>query len=256
MSMNLLSYAKTGYFLIRQLYIRILEILFVDQPTDFKQIPIIINNYNRVSYLKILIESLEERGYRNIYIIDNNSTYPLLLEYYKMIPYKVFRLDENFGYLSFWKSGIYKKFRNQYFVYTDSDVVPINQCPDNFLSHFYDLMKHYPRASKVGFALCIDDLPSCFSNKNKVIEWEKQFWSKEIEKDIYLAPIDTTFALYRPNIKGPAYFHDFMLRTGGVYQAKHLPWYNDDNHLSEEEKYYIEHAVSSTHWTKRMKTNL
>jgi hypothetical protein len=248
--MDYLVFAKKGYFLMRQIYLMAMEYLFVKQPVDCKKIPIVINNYNRLSFLKMLIANLEKRGYENIYIIDNHSTYPPLLEYYNDTPYHVFRLDKNWGYLSFWKSGIYKQFRNQYFVYTDSDIIPISECPDDFLSYFYSLMKRYPRASKIGFGLRIDDLPSCFRNKKSVIEWESQFWQKEIEYNVYLAPIDTTFALYRPNAKGPAYFHDFMLRTGGIYQAKHLPWYNDDDNLSEEETYYISVTKTSTHWTK------
>ena len=36
---------------------------------DVKNIPIIINNRNRLTYMKMLISSLEKRGYNNIYII-------------------------------------------------------------------------------------------------------------------------------------------------------------------------------------------
>lgn len=46
------------------------------KPTSYKNIPIIINNFNRLTCLQRLIASLEVRGYHNIYIIDNNSTYP------------------------------------------------------------------------------------------------------------------------------------------------------------------------------------
>ena len=203
-----------------------------------------------------MINSLEEKGYNNIYIIDNNSTYPPLLKFYEETTIKVFRLKKNLGYLSLWKSGIYKQFKNQYFVYTDSDILPNENCPENFLEYFYNLMQKYPRASKIGFALSIDDLPDYYKNKQKVIEWESQFWTKEIEPNIYRAPIDTTFALYRPNVKRPAYFHDFMLRVGGIYTAKHLPWYNDDNNLSEEELYYISQTQKSTHWTNIQKNNI
>ena len=87
-----------------------------------------------------LISSLESRGYRNIYIIDNNSTYPPLLEYYNELPYNIFRLKSNLGYLALWKSGIYKKFKNQYYVYTDSDIIPQKDCPHDFLIYFYLLM--------------------------------------------------------------------------------------------------------------------
>ena len=57
--------------------------LFKVNIPDAKQIPIVINNFNRLGYLKRLIASLESRGYKNIHIIDNNSTYPPLLEYYE-----------------------------------------------------------------------------------------------------------------------------------------------------------------------------
>lgn len=244
------SILKSSYFFIRQKQIRLREIFFVKPIEDITKIPIIINNFNRLTFLKVLINRLEKSGYKNIYIIDNASTYKPLLDFYDKTNYTVFKLNENIGFLSFWKTEIYKKFSNQYFVYTDSDVIPDDNCPDDFLLYFYNLLKKYPNASKVGFALKIDDLPDYFNNKLKVLEWENQFWKKTIEENLYLAPIDTTFALYRPNIKGGAYFHDFMIRTGGLYQAKHLPWYNDDNNLSEEEIYYNTHSKTSTHWTE------
>lgn len=70
---------------------------------DVKNIPIIINNRNRLTYMKMLISSLEKRGYNNIYIIDNDSTYPPLLDYYsKECIYPVFYLNKNVGYNALW----------------------------------------------------------------------------------------------------------------------------------------------------------
>lgn len=244
-----LSPFKSLYFIFRQYYLLTINSFLAHEVVDFKQIPIIINNYNRLSCLLKLISVLESKGYHNIHILDNNSSYQPLLDYYKSCPYKVYRFSTNFGYLSFWKSGIYKEFHNQYFVYTDSDVVPIDTCPDDFMQYFYQLMKKYPRASKVGFGLSINDLPDYFKDKQKVMAWEQQFWQKKLEKDVYRAPIDTTFALYRPNVKGGAYFHDFMIRTGGAYIAKHLPWYNNSNNLSDEDQFYLTAVSTSTHWS-------
>ena len=157
-------FLKTGSIFLRG--------IFVKHVSDHKKIPVIINNFNRVSTLRDLISFLESRGYFNIFIIDNASTYPPLLEYYKNTPYKVFMLDQNIGYKALWRSGIYKMFKNNFFVYTDSDIVPVESCPDDFMLRFLEVLKKHPLATKAGFGLKIDDLPEHFANRESVIEWE------------------------------------------------------------------------------------
>ena len=229
---------------------RLRALMYGVEIADPKQIPIIINNYNRLSYLKQLVGSLTARGYNNIYIIDNNSSYAPLLEYYKTTPYTVFRLDRNVGYLALWQTGIFKKFSRSYYVYTDSDMCIDEGCPDNFMQHFLELHKKYKMAQKVGFGLRIDDLPDCFKNKGKVIDHESRFWSHQMEKGVYKAEIDTTFALYKPFCGGKADLYHQTFRTGFPYVIKHLPWYEDSGNLSEEEIYYINSVTQSTHWSK------
>lgn len=222
------------------------------KPKDFKDIPIIINNFNRLTFLKELIESLEKRGYFNYYVIDNNSTYPPLLEYYKTLPAeKLFLLEDNLGHLSFLKSGIYKRFKNKFFVYTDSDILLPSECPDDLLEKLYNVLVKYPYTSKAGCALQIDDLPDCFAQKDHVIEWESRFWKKRIGDDLYNAPIDTTFALHKPNTKVGIWNIGDNIRVGGNYQCKHQPWYIDSSNCSAEEKYYQQTSVQATMWTKR-----
>lgn len=217
---------------------------------DAKKIPIIINNINRLSFLKLLIEALEKRGYYNIYIIDNASTYQPLLEYYKTCPYQIFRLQKNLGFLALWKSKIYKQFDKDYFVYTDSDVVPVENCPDDFLNLFWKTLKTNKDVYKVGFSLKIDDLPDHYKQKNDVIEWEKKYFKKPVSPFFFEANIDTTFALYKPGLNQAANIYIKMYRSSAPYEAKHMPWYNNSENLSEEELYYIQHAQGSTHWTK------
>ena len=214
-------------------------------------IPIIINNFNRLDTLKQLIQSLESRGYRNIIILDNGSTYPPLLDYYQNLPFRVVHLGKNVGYMALWESGIYKEFRRSFYVYTDSDVVIDSQCPDDFMHHFMDILRRYPYCMKVGFGIRIDDLPDHYKEKESVIAWEKQFWKNEVEPDLYKAGIDTTFALYRPYCKGGTSAH-FVVRTGFPYVIKHLPWYQDTANLTEEEMYYISHTKKATFWTGRL----
>ncbi len=91
------------------------ELLRPSQITDYRKIPIIINNFNRLDSMKQLIESLEKRGYTNIFIIDNLSTYPPLLEYYNTCKYTVFRLDRNIGMNALWGSGLNQKIQKRLF---------------------------------------------------------------------------------------------------------------------------------------------
>lgn len=230
---------------------KFLERSFGKKPMDLKKIPIIINNYNRVTSLDKLIKDLEKRGYYNIHIIDNKSTYPPLLEYYENCKYKVYRLKKNIGYKALWRSGIWYKFIRGYYCYTDSDLSLVEECPDDFMQKFYDLLKKYPEVFKVGFSLKIDDLPEHYSRKEEVLAWESNYFKQEKEKDVFIAPIDTTFALYRPFARrGKRDGSDEILRTGFPYQCRHLPWYVNSTDPGEEELFYIKSLSKPTHWAE------
>lgn len=238
------------YYFLWENFIRIRNGMLKTTYSNAFDIPIIINNRNRFTFLKQMIDALNEKGYHNIYIIDNNSSYQPLLAYYDRIPHKVFRLKENVGFLSLWKMGIYKEFENNYFVYSDSDVVPTEYCPNDFLQIFLNRMKADPSLMKIGLSLKIDDLPDQFKNKQEVIEWESQYFKNEIDDLFYLANVDTTFALYRPYMRGGA-SRLKMFRSKSPMEAYHMPWYNDSSNLSEEEIFYINNAKTSTHWTAK-----
>lgn len=258
LNMGLINFAKKAirplyYFIkLRLKYIWIL--VFAEKPVDFKKdIPIIINNFNQLDFLLILLNSLEVRGYKNVIILDNNSSYPPLLEFYKTTKYKVIFLKSNYGHLALWKSGIYKKFYNQYFVYTDSDLKIDDECPDDFLEYFFEILQQNKLSSKVGFSLHIDNIPNYFDGKEDVIKWESQYWTKELSPRLFSATIDTTFALYRPYTKYGSNISEHHIRVGAPYSMNHLPWYVDSNNLSENMKYYIESCEKCTHWTRQMK---
>ena len=232
-----------------------LEFIFKGKKvTDFKAVPIVINNFNRLAMMRRLIDSLTSRGYNNIYIIDNGSDYPPLLEWYKSCGYPVFFLNRNVGHLAVWETGIYKQFTDSFFVYTDSDVEICEDCPDDFMEKFINLLQKHPSALKAGFSLRIDDLPACFDKREEVVSWEGQFWKKKIEDDAYDALIDTTFAVYKPFFKGE-YIDPTCLciRTAPPYSSRHLPWYVDSACKSEEEKYYLSKIKTDTHWSQQAK---
>jgi len=213
-----------------------------------KEIPIIINNRNRYSFLKQLVDSLIQRGYSNLIILDNDSTYGPLLEYYRHCQAKVIYLHQNLGYMALSKLDLFKEIRKGFYVYTDPDVVPIDDCPENFMEIFLSLLKKHPSLTKVGFSLGIRDIPDCYEKKQEVISHEERFWKKKIEDNVYEAKIDTTLALHRPYSKISLY-KARMARVGYPYELKHLPWYLDSNNLPEEELYYVKNATIGGHWT-------
>jgi GT2 family glycosyltransferase len=202
--------------------------------------PIFIICRDRLSALEGLINWLEQHELRNIILVDNQSTYPPLLDFFITTTYQVLRLDQNLGHKSPWTSGAVQSFaQDAYYVVNDPDVIPAESCPHDVLDHFWHILNDFPVFDKVGLGLKIDDLPNHYSLKKSVIEWEGQFWEKEVRSGVYEAGVDTTFALYRPNTD---YFIHPSLRTGHPYVARHLPWYTDSSQLSLEDRYYRNHA--------------
>ncbi len=220
---------------------------------DVKVTPIIINNFNRLAFLKKQISWLESAGYTNIYIIDNNSSYPPLLEYYSRTPYTVYRLDRNFGYRALFDTHLMLNFINDYYVYTDADIVPIRDCPVDVLRQMKDLLSKYPNIGKIGFGLIIDDLPDHYILKQKVVDYESKYWLSKINDEVYDALVDTTFALYRPGVKGDWQVKAY--RTSYPYLAHHLPWYENSSQPSDEELYYRLHSNNNSLWYTNLKNN-
>lgn len=215
---------------------------------NYKQIPIFIISYNRLTYLEQIITYFESRGYTNINIIDNCSTYAPLLAYLEKSPYKCYRMDKNLGHMVFWISKKFKKFRkNNFFALTDPDIIPSKNCPDNFVKNFLETLLTHDNCNKVGFSLKIDDLPEDNQLKKIILEWEKQFYEKKYSEQspiLYNADIDTTFAVYRPQKKKINFFK--AIRVGYPYQAHHLPWYKNLEKLSSEDIFYKESLNKET----------
>ena len=221
--------------------------------------PIFINCFNRLTQLRSLVDWLLQAGQRRIVLLDNMSTYPPLLQYYQELDSElrvtVVKLPLNYGHMALWESGILDRLGwAQQYVYTDPDVLPVGDCPHDFVSYFSNILNQYPAIIKAGFGLIIDDIPDCYRFKNEVLTWEKQFYDFPIAPNLYFAPVDTTFALYRGcyHISDRQMFETAKrnaIRTGAPYLARHLDWYMDSDHPSEEQMYYRTHALPGvTSW--------
>jgi hypothetical protein len=203
---------------------------------SYKNIPVFIITRDRLSDLLQLINWFENNGMKKIIIVDNDSLYPPLISYLRKVPYQVIKTRSNIGHKVIWESGIVKTLiPNSFYILSDPDIIP--NSPIGSVKYLMQLHQKYPEYQKIGFGLDIDDLPDSFCNKKTVIDWESQFWTNKIEKEVYEAGLDTTFAVYKSfNYK---YFLHPSLRTGKPYTAKHMPWYiNSSMPLSKEEAFY------------------
>lgn len=239
------------HFLIKTYFTRCFNSVVREQEKDPKKIPIIIISFNQLYYLKQLIDFLKKHDYNNIVIIDNNSTYKPLLDYFETIEslVSIYRLNENLGHLVFWKNKeLFDKYSKGFYVVTDSDIVPDDECPENFVLHFKKILNKNLQVTKVGFSLKIDDLPDSNLNKQKVMNWEQQFWNNKTAEGDFNAYIDTTFALYRPNYKYDEKRFFAAIRTQKPYQSIHGGWYLDTNNLSGEQVYYYSNCNESSSW--------
>jgi hypothetical protein len=208
--------------------------------------PVFINCRDRLSSLLELVAWLERVGVDEIYLLDNDSAYGPLLEYYERTPHTVIRLAENYGRFALYEApGVFERTRGRAFVYTDPDIIPCSECPPDALDRFAELLERYPVANKVGFGLRIDDLPDHYAHKAAVVSWEEQFWTRPVERGAYWAPIDTTFALYRAN--GTRALDG--IRTGSPYMARHETWYLDFDNLGEEDRFYQHRAAEHTQYS-------
>ena len=70
-------------------------------------IPVIINNRNLFTWPKAMVERIKEYdGVGEIIIVDNDSTYPPLLEWYATNPCRIERLNKNIGVAAPWISEV------------------------------------------------------------------------------------------------------------------------------------------------------
>jgi hypothetical protein len=213
-------------------------------------LPVIINNRNRYTYLLELCSWLEKNGFYDITILDNGSDYPPLIEWYlEDCPYTVIHMNQNVGPRALWIYPGLKKLMKGFYIYTDADVVPDPYCKKEHVKDMINQLSLNPSLEKIGFALNIDTIPDHFKLKDEVIKWESQFWQKKNGQGYYVAPVDTTFAVYAPYARGGGECKAW--RTDRPVIAHHKPWYENSANPGEESEYYTEHAAPlSSHWTE------
>lgn len=221
-------------------------------------IPLVIIAFETYTFIKQFIDHVA-KYFNTVIIIDNNSKYPILLEYYDTLEkqdsnkYKIHRLPVNHGHTVYLKNIVELP---PVYVLSDPDLQLNPNIPDNFVSELYSLSNTY-RAYKVGFALELDEAAFIkdMGVNTFLVNSQQPYWSIEIcklnnKEPVYKAPIDTTFCLINNNYKtNRGWKRGLHLRVAGCYTCKHLPWYENyvqDNMPLEEYNYWKNGNVSSS----------
>ena len=201
-----------------------------------KDTPIFLVNFNRFQPIQDLVVSLLERNYTNITIVDNNSSYPPLIEWYKKCPVKLYGVGKNVGPYVLNEIQEFKFITTKIpYVWSDGDVVPVSEAPKDFIEHMIEMAIEH-NIPKLGLSLVINDLPDNFKNKQEVIKHESIFTTLgHIDSKygkIWKAPVDTTFAVCRTPNCG---YNVNAYRMDWPYSARHMPWYYDSDNLPPDE---------------------
>lgn len=205
--------------------------------------------FNRYTWTRKLCEDLADVGLEVI-MIDNGSTYLPLIEWQEDCPFTVYRMKRNYGHKVFWEANLDKSYTDENYIITDHDL-DISQVPKDFVDVLTQGLALHD-VVKCGLSLEIDDLPDN-EYTQKVKEWEGKFWETPRIKGYYASDIDTTLAVYSRDKLSKINNFFSALRAPKPYTARHLPWYNELDKISEEEKFYINSSVSCGYWNNKFK---
>lgn len=218
---------------------------------------VFIMNFNWLESTKKMAEFLTSCKHE-VTIVDNNSTYPPLLEWYKTCPYRVihtgdFPLKVQNRFI--WEMDLEKQYtypEENYYAVTDSDL-ELHWLPKDFTDYLVADLERNPEILKSGLSIRTDDLP-----RNKYADIYR-----ESEKDNFPTPdkygfhnvaVDTTFAVYskercnnidkmwrQPGSTVNDWLHDeyFYRAHRSPFAVRHLPWYMTPETLTEEQRYHI-----------------
>lgn len=220
---------------------------------------------DRVTYTKQCVEALAlSPGVDDIHIVDHDSRYGPMLDYLGKVGGWYGRRDgdgirvhvhwqANAHPRALWSDGTLHGIvaPGERFVVTDHDVIPPTGV--DWLSYLHAMLDDRPDVVKAGLQLRLDDLPVDGKRTMEVLDWEAQFRAPRVPWRIpepgrpgwAQASVDTTLALYRGLER---FAIDSSLRTvDHRLQARHLSWYEDEDHLTEEQRFYRERAEYG-HW--------
>ncbi len=216
--------------------------------------PVFIVCRDRLTCLVGLLDWLESVGHADeVYLLDNDSSYPPLFDFYRTTRHTVIGTGGNHGHKVGWTGGHIRRLAlGRRFVYSDPDLLPTQDCPSDALERMAAVLDRDSQAVKCGFGLKIDDLPDWC--RDGMQAWEAPFWKAwNPHVGAWRAPIDTTFALHAAG-RVNRFAYKPAYRLPDPYLMRHLPWYCDPDNLTDEDEYYIAHADKTvSNWSRYVK---
>jgi len=229
----------------------------LETPVMTTRVPLLVPVFNNPYYVERFCKHVEKFNCFDIVLFDNNSNYGKILEFYDSLPGNIslIRMKYNFGPRLFWLlDNVYEALPN-FFCISDPDIEFNENIPYSFIDKLIDLASRY-QVGKVGFALDIAEPHRMTQKKFRHADGWKDIWESEgdhwqheirgdpVGHDLYVADIDTTFALYDKR-----YFNRSApfkaIRVAGLFTAKHLPWYTDVEIPDHERAFYAKSAIYS-----------
>ena len=187
---------------------------------------------------------LEAAGHERIVLIDNDSTWEPMRVYLLRSPHKVHLESQNWLSRAPWDMGIVP---DEWWAYTDSDLVPLPECPYDLVDRCIELLHRYPGVPKAGPGLYLGDVPEDLY----CLRYEQRLIANAIkpEPGVFYTVTDTTFCVYRPG----AAFQYSSFRLGFPYQARHSSWYVQEP--DDEIRHYLSRASRAelgSSWAKEL----
>lgn len=215
------------------------------------EIPLVIIAWNNLTFVKRFVEQII--GLTNkIIILDNNSEYTPLLDYYRHLEetygnkFDIRRLDQNYGH------RVYITLKDtlpDIYVLSDPDLELNPSMPKDVIDQLYYISKKY-KCNKVGLALDVSDHNEFIKGGygDLVYRIESAYYRNILSDNEYMlynAEIDTTFCLINNTVNE----YRSNIRVGGNFTAKHLPWYNNylkNNIPKDELEIWVKNNKSSS----------
>jgi hypothetical protein len=210
------------------------------------RIKVFVTMFNRFTWALPLLRDFERAGCEVI-LIDNNSTYPPLLEWYKTCPYKVHRMDKNHLAWAFFTTELYQQYiEDRYFIISDSDM-DISRVPTDFVDVLFKALESANAPVwKAALPYDIYDLPDNEYTKVAVGANSGQFEYPN-EQGYFKCDTDLGIALYDRSRRGDNPTKELnwyaSVRLPRPYMCRHLDWYLTEETLREEDRYYFEQAM-------------